>query len=108
MFLACLCKTYFNWINPFLEDEKLCHLASGRNATSEVASDLKGAKAKGLSAVHSFVEDRLDTFGNKGFHDPIPKLQLKTFPSLKEKKISKSKQTAVLKSTRELFGRLMM
>ena len=29
-----------NWINPFQADDKLCHLASARNATSDISAEL--------------------------------------------------------------------
>ena len=56
-----------NWINPFQADDKLYHLASGINATSDISADLSGAHAKGEEAVKEFVCERLDTDGQKDF-----------------------------------------
>ena len=97
-----------NWINTFQADDKLCNLTSGRNGTSDISADLLGAHAKGEEAVMEFVRERLDTYGQKDFYAPIPKMKLKTSKSLDVGKTFK-KQTFILRSNRELFvGRFLV
>ena len=73
-----------NWNNPFQAVDKLhhYHLASGRNATSDISTDLLGAYAKREEVFKEFVYERLDTDGQKDYA-PIPKMKPKTFKSLK-------------------------
>ena len=78
-----------NWINQFQADDKLCHLASGRNATSDISLTFWEHMQRGGSCQHYF-------------YAPVARMKLKTFKSLDVSKTSK-KQTAVLRSTHELF-----
>ena len=96
-----------NWINPFQGVDKLCHQSSGRNATSDISADPLGAHANGEEAIKEFDCERLDTDGQKDLYAPVPKMKLKTFKSLDVGETSK-KQTSVLRSTRELFGRFLV
>jgi len=96
-----------NWIDPFQCDEQLCHLASGVVATEEVETDLLNARDKELEALRSFADERLGKNGTKDFYATLPRLQLKTFASMGKKKCgSEATQPSVLKSMRDLFGRL--
>ena len=54
-----------NWMNPFQAVDKLCHLASGRNATSDISANQLEAHAKEEETVKEFVCDKLVTDGQK-------------------------------------------
>jgi hypothetical protein len=98
-----------NWINPFHSDEQLYHLASGLVATEEVKADLLNAHDRGLKTLRTFAEERLEEDGTKDFYATLPQLQLKTFSSMgKNNRGSEAIQASVLKSTRDLFGRLLV
>lgn len=99
-------ETVCDWRNPFDGDNTICHLATGTTATTEVASDLIDAHARGLTAMKSFVHDRLELEGKENFYSPIRKLNLKTFESMSKKKKSNAKEC--LKSSRDLFARLFL
>ena len=69
-----------NLINPFSSQDVVTHLASRKYATLEIQTDVS-ARQVGLKQVHIFANDRLSIDGKTGFHDPLPKLGLKTFAS---------------------------
>ena len=52
---------------------KSCYLASGRNGTDEVRTDLSKAHEKGVEMVKQFASERLDTTGNTDFYAPMKK-----------------------------------
>ncbi len=76
------------WGNPFSPSESLINIASGLQATEEVQQDLLQAQSKGESALNAFLEQRIKT-NVVPFYDPIKKCKLKTFSSLKVKKVCK-------------------
>lgn len=82
-------------------------LSSGLVATQQVREDIMNAHDKGSAAFQNFVSDRCLSDPQKQFFDPLPKLQLKTFSSLK--KVFKTKlkdKTVALASHVSLFTRL--
>ncbi len=96
-------------MNPFNSDDSLCHLASGRVAPDNVAEDLLHAHQMDVNALKQFAEQRLDSDGEVDFYAVIPKLQLQTFATLgKVTHITADSRQAVVKSTGELFGRLLV
>jgi len=98
-----------NWINPFQSDEQLCHLASGHVATEDVKRDLLDARQRGVGSLRTFAADRLGKDGTKDFYATLPQLQLKTFASMKKKRLGHdTSHASVLKSTRDMFGRLLV
>ena len=108
--VQCIEACISNWVNIFVADEKLCHIASGRIVTDDIAHDLMNAKTKSETAIQILVSERLDSSGEKDFYAPIKRMNLKSFASLDKKKSANAntQKTSVLKSTRELFGRLMV
>ena len=62
---------------------------------------------KGIDSLKTFATERLDPMGDNDFYAVIPKLQLKPFSSLGKSKRGPG-TTTVLKSTRELFGGLLV
>ena len=72
-----------NWINPFeLPSDELMSISSGITAPKSVASDLLTAQDQGEKAYQEFVDSRLKK--GTAFYNPLKKLQLKSFDSLKK------------------------
>ena len=74
-------QTLSSWSDPFLvseEDDSLINISSGVLVPEAVKSDLLNAEAIGEKRFLQFVNNRLKSNKEK-FHDPISKLQLKTF-----------------------------
>ena len=96
-----------NWGNPFEYRDVLINISSGIQASQEVTNDLMNAKNIGNSSFEEFMEDRLKS-EKKSFYDPIKRLSLKTFASMRVKKEIKLKGKAVtLLAERNIFGRLL-
>ena len=87
-------STVTNLINPFTHQDVVTHVASEKYATLEIQTDLS-ARQVGLKQVHTFATDRLSIDGETGFHNPLPKLGLKTFASKVTKRDSQHETTAV-------------
>ena len=81
-------RTLSSWSDPFPvseEDDSLINISS---AVLAVKSDLLNAEAIGEKGFLQFVNNKLKSNKEK-FHDPICKLQLKTFTSVVQKNKSK-------------------
>jgi len=96
------------WIDPFQSDEQLCHLASGLVATEEVKTALLNAHDKGLEALRSFADERLGRMEPSTSMPHYPICSSILFPRWEEETGSEATQAPVLKSTRDLFGRLLI
>ena len=96
-----------DWINPFQQDPSdLVCVSTGAVAPDQVCSDLLSAKKKGEEAYTLFQEQRLAK--GEAFYDTIPKLQLKTFSSLKHKLVRGSNKENVLKADQRVFGTMVL
>lgn len=99
-----------NWINPFEENHELVCISTATTARKDVRDALIEAHQKGKQAYSQFHEERLQSNPpQKKFHDPIPKLKLKTFSSMSQKKRTVTQgKTIILKTDRSLFGRIVV
>ena len=102
------------FLNPFLsasqeQHTQLTQLASGIEASSDVAQDLLQAEEHGLNRFKDFIRERLIS-GNssKEFYDPLQKLNLKTFSVQKSKKTSGNNPREILRSDRSTFSRIAL
>ena len=97
-----------NWTNPFGSTiSELVSLSTGATAPTDVAKDLLTAQEKGEKAYQEFQANRLEMGDN--FFDRLPKMQLKTFDSIKKKNTKKlSNKVVVLKSDNKLFGQMLL
>ena len=96
-----------SWHDPFSQCETLLNIASGVSADEDVQSDLLTALEKGEASLKTFTEKRLEE-GKLAFHDPLPKLKLKTFSSLmKETSVQVDKRKVVLKADNSLFAQMV-
>jgi len=98
-----------NWTNPFgSEPTELVSLSTGATAPPDVVNDLLTAQQKGETAYTTFQECRIEQT-MIGFFDKIPKLQLKTFASIKQKVTKKtSNKEVILKTDHKLFGHMLL
>lgn len=95
-----------NWGNPFQHRESLINISSGIQASEAVQKDIIEAKAIGESCCVAFITKRLKST-EVSFYDPIKRLSLETFASLKVKKSIKLKgKNVTLSAERNIFGRL--
>ena len=86
----------------------LVNISSGIACITDVESDMIGAEKKGESALHNFIKNRIVS-NKEDIHDPIPKLKLKTFASMKAKRSCKVKDKSLaLKADRDVFARLLV
>ncbi len=106
-----IAATVQNMVNPFdplLDGECLHQISSGQQAPDSVATDLLGAKQKGMKALAEFCETRIAT-AETSFHDPIKKMKMKTFKDTGHSVSTKIKgKEMTLKSHRNLFARLIV
>ena len=74
--------------------------SSGIVATEKIKSDLPEAEAKGKEQMKNFIETRL-VDQTMDFYEPIKRLNLKTFSSLKKVKVKPTikSPSSVLKAT---------
>ena len=80
-------ETLSSWVNPFEVNRNLSSVSTGVEAPREVAADFKRAHEAGEKAYDAFRSERLESDQPvKKFHDPMKKLQLKTFASIKKKR----------------------
>ena len=92
--------------NPFRVSEDLVHLTSGVVAPDDVRVDLLDAREKGTDALKEFVRTRLNS-SETGFHDPLQKMNLKTFShTTKAKRKQSSKQT--MKTDLDFFAKVLV
>ena len=73
-----------NWTNPFHSDPSdLVNRATGTTAPTDVTNDLLTATEKGEQAYQTIQKERFE-LRTQPFHGRLPKLQLKTFSSMKK------------------------
>ena len=98
-----------NWTNPLgSEPSELVSLSTGATAPPDVANDLITAKQRGEQAYTAFQECRIEQT-KCGFFEKIPRLQLKTFASIKQKVTKKtSNKEVILKTDHKLFGHMVL
>ena len=98
-------------MNPFKLENLKCiqNIMTGTVASDEISSDILQAKVAGTAAMEQFVKDRL-VEQKVPFFDPIKKVKLKTFSTLK--KVTKSKsstgESISISTDRELFSRIVV
>ena len=96
------------WGTPFKENTSLIHLCSGLECNPEIQFDMVNAEQKGKEALVDFLENRIES-NNVDLFDPIPKMKLKTFASMKVKKsCSLAERSLTLKADRDVFARLLI
>ena len=96
-----------SFISPFKEQE-LVSLSNGVLPTEKTTSDLLTAEEKGLSALNTFIGERL-VKQTTNFYEPIKKLKLSTFSNLKESvKIKMQDKIVQLTAEKNIFGRIAM
>ena len=94
--------------NPFKKSTELRSLGSGIVAPQNVQNDIEQALAKGEEAIQTFIAERIAS-GEKDFHSPLKKLQLKSFTSLNKTVQTKTKtQNILLQADRQLYARLII
>lgn len=98
-------ETIDNLVNPFVHQEIITHIASGKYATPEIEKDLLEAQERGERAVTEFVSGRLDKEGDVSFYDRIPKLSLKTFASFTDR-AKNNTQSSCEQETTAVFAQL--
>ena len=91
------------------EKQSLVIIATGAVMPSNLSTRLLSAKKLGEKDLNSFFAKRIETEDAK-FHDPITKLDIKTFSSInKPIKVSRDKEKAKLINVdRECFSRLLV
>ena len=98
--------TISSMVNPWdLKHSKLINISSGRLANEDVATDLLSALAVGENATNEFINSRLVSPSTDVFAT-LKSNKLKTFASVEKKKRNAS--TAVVKSNRSVFARLLI
>ena len=96
------------WGNPFDDSCSLVNLASGLKAPDDVQKDLLEARSRGEFALGQFVEKRIRT-NDTCFYDPIKRCKLKTFATMKAKKICKvNEKAATIRAERGMFAKLLV
>lgn len=100
--------TVSNMINPFSSDhDGLVNITSGVELQKDAAKNLLDANSLGENQFTAFCEDNL-LGDNRDIYAKIKRNKLRTF-SCKSKKVTDSKgQTIAVKSTRNLFARLLV
>ena len=80
-------------------------ISTGTVASPDVSTDLLAAREKGEHVYKEF-EQRMQ----KGdcFHDPIKKIKLKTFTTMKSKPAKGKTKEIVMKADRRLFGNMVL
>lgn len=99
-----------SWRNPFIGDasDSLTNISSGVTAPAEVAHDLCHAQEIGEQHLQQFMKSRLLNCSTS-FHNPLPKLKLKTFKSLVKASHMKVKgKEVVVRADRNFFARLLV
>ena len=93
-------------IDPLSDNDLLC-ISNGLTATEFISQDLQQAKRRGEEVLTAFVVDCLGNESEVSIYDPIKKLKLQTFSSLRKAVIVKCKdKTIPIKATRNLFGQI--
>ena len=95
--------------NPWSNDGDLINLSTGITATLDVREDLLKAREKGQAAMRSFVTSRCLSDPSKDFFDPLKKMNLKSFKSLKAVTKVRTKDILLpLQMDRALFSRMAL
>ena len=90
------------------DDDSLVNITSGAVATEAIKRDLLHAFDIEKKAFTRFVEDRIVT-SSVAFHNPIKKLNLKTFSALtKQKPVAVHSGEIIVRADRDLFARLLV
>ena len=81
-------------------------ISTGTVASPDGSTDLLAAREKGEHAYKEFGQHRMQ----KGdcFHDPIKKIKLKTFTTMKSKPAKGKTKEIVMKADRRLFGNMVL
>ena len=81
-------------------------ISTGTVASHDVSTDLLAAREKGEHAYKEIEQQRMQ----KGdcFHDPIKKIKLKTFTTMKSKPAKGKTKRIVMKADRRLFGNMVL
>ena len=96
-----------SFISPF-EEQELVSLSNGVLPTEKTTSDLLTAEEKGLSALNTFIGERL-VKQTTYFYEPIKKLKLSTFSNLKKSvKIKMQDKMVQLTAEKNIFRRIDM
>ena len=96
------------FINPFSDNPVLC-ISNGMVALEDVSHDLMNAQQKGQSAMETFTKERLSCTATSSLFDPMKKLQLKTFSTMKKVvNVSSNKKIVPMKASRNLFSTLCL
>ena len=107
----CVIRSYDlvkEWGTPFKENNRLIHLSSGLECSSQVEHDMVNAEARGKEAFVNFIEKRKES-SDEDLYTTIPKMKLDTFASMKAKKSCSVKERSVtLKADRDVFARLLV
>ena len=94
------------FIDPLSDNDLLC-ISNGLAATESISEDLQQAKHRGEEALTAFIADRLSDEAKVSIYDPIKKLKLQTFSSLRRSiKVKCKDKTIQIKATRNLFGQI--
>ena len=94
------------FINPFSDFPLLC-ISTGIVASENVSRDLLDAKEEGTKAMKKFIAERLSHKREKSFYDPLKKLKLKTFTSMRKSKEYTCKNKIVtLQANKDIFMKL--
>ena len=78
------------WLNLFQKAEELVFLLSGQQAPEDLKQDLLKERKIGEKQPQEFIDNRILS-DKVGFCEPIKRLKLKTFTSLKVKKTTRVK-----------------
>ena len=82
-------------------------LSSGIVATEKIESDLPEAEAKGEEHMKNFIKTRL-VDQTMDFYEPIKRLNLKTFSSLKKVKVKTYNKVTQFSAQSDIFGKISL
>ena len=93
------------WFNPFTSEAlDLCNLSTGTSPEKDVVTDILTAKVKRDQAFADFLTARLSGDRTMKFFYILSKIKLKSFSTLKSKKIVAKDKVIMLKADKNLFG----
>ena len=94
------------FVDPLSDNDLLC-ISIGLAATQSISRDLQQAKHCGEEALTAFITDHLSDESKISIYDPIKKLRLQTFSSLRKTVTVKCKdKTIQIKANPNLFGQI--
>ena len=103
-----------SWIDPFDGTKtELVNIASGVLATEKISNDLLAAEELGEKAYQKFKRERLEvehgTTGHVKFHNPLNRLNLKTFSDVAKKtEVKGNHKNIMIMNDKYLFGRMVL